>query len=168
MFNEQEQNIMIMALMYLKNDYTQEDLADLRIGINGYEDDWDLLEITIQKLMEDLVGPTWDEEATTANLKMAEERMQRRKQRWNTKTAVVGMTITKLAHDAKAGHKLNSTGCQAVGKPTRRWTCTNVLNSTVTVQKTFDTNDLGRAGGGRARRKPFDTNDLRRLKKTSE
>ena len=69
MFNEQEQNIMIMALMYLKNDYTQEDLADLRIGINGYEDDWDLLEITIQKLMEDLVGPTWDEEATTANLK---------------------------------------------------------------------------------------------------
>ena len=69
MFNEQEQNIMIMALMYLKNDYTQEDLADLRIGINGYEDDWDLLEITIQKLMEDLVGPTWDEEATTENLK---------------------------------------------------------------------------------------------------
>ena len=81
LLSEQERNIIIMALMYLKNDYTQEDLADLRIGINGYEDDWDLLEITIQKLMEDLVGPTWDEEATTANLKMAEERMQRRKQR---------------------------------------------------------------------------------------
>tara|TARA_R100001244_G_C5092688_1_gene116791 strand:+ start:65 stop:304 length:240 start_codon:yes stop_codon:yes gene_type:complete len=77
MFNEQEQNIMIMALMYLKNDYTQEDLADLRIGINGYEDDWDLLEITIQKLMEDLVGPTWDEEATTANLKAATKKRTR-------------------------------------------------------------------------------------------
>ena len=77
MFNEQEQNIMIMALMYLKNDYTQEDLADLRIGINGYGDDWDLLEITIQKLMEDLVGPTWDEEATTANLKAATKKRTR-------------------------------------------------------------------------------------------
>ena len=79
MFNEQEQNIMIMALMYLKNDYTQEDLADLRIGINGYGDDWDLLEITIQKLMEDLVGPTWDEEATTANLKAATKKRTRHK-----------------------------------------------------------------------------------------
>jgi len=79
MFNEQEQNIMIMALMYLKNDYTPEDLADLRIGINGYEDDWDLLEITIQKLMEDLVGPTWDEEATTANLKAATKKRTRHK-----------------------------------------------------------------------------------------
>ena len=79
MFNEQEQNIMIMALMYLKNDYTQEDLADLRIGINGYEDDWDLLEITIQKLMEDLVGPTWDEEATTENLKAATKKRTRHK-----------------------------------------------------------------------------------------
>ena len=67
MFNEQERNIIIMALMYLKNDYTPEDLANLGIDDDG--DGWAVFERTIQELMEDLVGPTWDEEETTANLK---------------------------------------------------------------------------------------------------
>ena len=69
MFNEQERNIIIMALMYLKNDYTPEDLAALGIDDDG--DGWTWLEETIQELMEDLVGPTWNEEATTANLNRA-------------------------------------------------------------------------------------------------
>ena len=74
---EQDRNIIIMALMYLKNDYTPEDLADLGIDDDG--DGWTWLEETIQELMEDLVGPTWDEEATTANLKTETAKRTRHK-----------------------------------------------------------------------------------------
>ena len=67
LFDEKERNIIIMALMYLKNDYTREDLEGL-----GFEDErfpLQLFEVTIQNLMEDIIGPTWDEEETTKNLK---------------------------------------------------------------------------------------------------
>jgi len=74
---EQDRNIIIMALMYLKNDYTPEDLADLGIDDDG--DGWAVFEGTIQNLMEDLVGPTWDEEATTANLKTETAKRTRHK-----------------------------------------------------------------------------------------
>tara|TARA_Y100000004_G_scaffold150203_1_gene172415 strand:+ start:223 stop:423 length:201 start_codon:yes stop_codon:yes gene_type:complete len=48
MFNETERNIITMALMYLKNDYTEEDLADLGMGCKGI-----LLERMCQKMIED-------------------------------------------------------------------------------------------------------------------
>ena len=69
LFDEKERNIIIMALMYLKNDYTPEDLADL--GIDDDEDGWAAaaFEDVVQNLMEDIIGPTWDEEETTKNLK---------------------------------------------------------------------------------------------------
>ena len=83
MFNEQEQNIMIMALMYLKNDYTLRDLKELGYG-KTIDEFTDVLtprivafEDIVQNLMEDLVGPTWDEEATTENLKAATKKRTR-------------------------------------------------------------------------------------------
>ena len=71
LFDEKERNIIIMALMYLKNDYTPEDLADLGIDDDIYEDGWAAaaFEDVVQNLMEDIIGPTWDEEETTKNLK---------------------------------------------------------------------------------------------------
>ena len=53
MFNETERNIITMALMYLKNDYTEEDLADLGMECKGI-----LLERMCQEMIEDFVGPT--------------------------------------------------------------------------------------------------------------
>ena len=87
LLSEQERNIIIMALMYLKNDYTLRDLKELGFGktVDEFLDPLTCrviaFEDIVQNLMEDIIGPTWDEEATTANLKMAAERMQRRKQR---------------------------------------------------------------------------------------
>tara|TARA_R100000808_G_C2125781_1_gene136105 strand:- start:271 stop:549 length:279 start_codon:yes stop_codon:yes gene_type:complete len=63
MFNETERNIITMALMYLKNDYTEDDLADLGMECKGI-----LLERMCQEMIEDFVGPTWDEEATAKNI----------------------------------------------------------------------------------------------------
>ena len=87
LLSEQERNIIIMALMYLKNDYTLRDLKELGYG-KTIDEFTDVLtprivafEDVVQNLMEDIIGPTWDEEETTKNLKMAAERMQRRKQR---------------------------------------------------------------------------------------
>jgi hypothetical protein len=67
MFSKLEKKIIIMALMYIKNDYTQENLEDL--GIDDDRDGWDKFEATVQVLIEDFIGPTWDEEAKTAPLK---------------------------------------------------------------------------------------------------
>ena len=75
---EQERNIVIMALMYLKNDYTPEDLESLGFG-NTIDEGWDEFEAVVQELFEDLVGPTWDEEVTTANLKTETAKRTRHK-----------------------------------------------------------------------------------------
>ena len=75
---EQERNIVIMALMYLKNDYTPEDLESLGFG-NTIDKGWDEFEAVVQELIEDLVGPTWDEEVTTANLKTETAKRTRHK-----------------------------------------------------------------------------------------
>ena len=73
MFNETERNIITMALMYLKNDYTEEDLADLGMGsCEGI-----LLERMCQEMIEDFVGPTWDEEATARNLEKYQQKLFR-------------------------------------------------------------------------------------------
>ena len=65
MFNKLEKDIIIMALMYFKNDYTEDDFDDLNAGTHL---PWQVEEI-IEKLIEDFVGPTWDEETTTENIK---------------------------------------------------------------------------------------------------
>ena len=67
MFGELEKKIIIMALMYLKNDYTADDLSDL--GLDYVEvADGNEFEKICQILIEDFIGPTWDEETTTANI----------------------------------------------------------------------------------------------------
>ena len=64
MFNELEKNIIVMALMYFKNDYTDEDLDDLGMPSLGQT-----VEETIHHVIEDFIGPTWDEEATAEFIK---------------------------------------------------------------------------------------------------
>ena len=70
MFSKQERNIIIMALMYFKNDYTEDDLIDLRLRD-------DLLKPMVQTLIEDFIGPTWDEETTAKNIKRETEKRSR-------------------------------------------------------------------------------------------
>jgi hypothetical protein len=67
MFTDLEKNIIIMALMYMKNDYTPEDLKEL--GLKATESGCAKFEDKIQTLIEDFVGPTWDEEGTLETIK---------------------------------------------------------------------------------------------------
>ena len=66
MFSEYEKRTIVMALMYLKSDYTPEDLSDLEparvAGINGRDNR--PFDDMVQVLIEDFVGPAWDEETT--------------------------------------------------------------------------------------------------------
>ena len=79
MFSEIERNIIIMALMYLKNDYTPDDLEDLGLADAASEigREWGFEE-KVQHLIEDLVGPTWDEETTVENIKRETEKRSRK------------------------------------------------------------------------------------------
>jgi hypothetical protein len=67
MFSEQEKGIIIMALMYFKSDCSVTDIKNLGFDINdhgvGECDDM------VQVLIEDFIGPVWDEEATAENIK---------------------------------------------------------------------------------------------------
>ena len=81
MFTDQEKNIITMALMYFKNDYTRDDAEELGFDLVAEEDDvcsngvcLDLETIT-QELIEDLIGPTWDEDQTAINVAEMQERM---------------------------------------------------------------------------------------------
>ena len=77
MFGELEKKIIIMALMYLKNDYTADDLSDL--GLDYVEvADGNEFEKICQILIEDFIGPTWDEETTTENIKRETEKRTRK------------------------------------------------------------------------------------------
>ena len=62
MFSEQESRMIIMALMYFKNDCSVTDIKNLGFDVNdngvGKCDDM------AQALIEDFIGPVWDEEAT--------------------------------------------------------------------------------------------------------
>jgi len=62
-----------MALMYFKNDCSVTDIKNLGFDINdhgvGKCDDM------VQVLIEDFIGPTWDEEGTAANLAEMQGRM---------------------------------------------------------------------------------------------
>ncbi len=73
MFTKLEKNIIIMALMYFKNDYTEDDFDDL----NAHPRSPRQVEKVIEKLIEDFVGPTWDEETTTKNIKRETEKRSR-------------------------------------------------------------------------------------------
>ena len=83
MFNEQEKNIITMALMYFKNDYTRDDAEELGFDLVAMDDDVSSegvcleLESVTQELIEDFIGFTWDEEQTAINVAAAQERMTR-------------------------------------------------------------------------------------------
>ena len=72
MFNKLERNIIVMALMYFKNDYTDDDLDGLGMPNLGMT-----VEETIHHMIEDFVGPTWDEEQTTENIKQETKKRSR-------------------------------------------------------------------------------------------
>tara|TARA_R110002051_G_scaffold86470_1_gene152299 strand:+ start:203 stop:433 length:231 start_codon:yes stop_codon:yes gene_type:complete len=76
MFNEQEKGIIIMALMYFKNDCSVTDIKNLGFDINGHGvgecDDM------VQVLIENFVGPTWDEQTTDENIKRETEKRTRK------------------------------------------------------------------------------------------
>ena len=78
MFTDLEKNIIIMALMYMKNDYTPEDLKEFGLKATGsgcakFED-------KIQVLIEDFVGPTWEEAATLDAIKLQTANHSRNKE----------------------------------------------------------------------------------------
>jgi hypothetical protein len=50
---EQDRNTIIMALTYLKNDYTPEDLESLGFG-NTIDEGWDKFETVVQELISEL------------------------------------------------------------------------------------------------------------------
>ena len=75
MFSEIERNIIIMALMYLKNDYTEDDFNDL--NTLRFQPTKEKFEEDIQNLIEDFIGPTWDEETTVENIKRETEKRTR-------------------------------------------------------------------------------------------
>lgn len=78
MFNEQEKNIITMALMYFKNDYTSEDAEELGFDLSAMNEMvLPELENITQELIEDFIGFTWDEEQTAINVAAAQERMTR-------------------------------------------------------------------------------------------
>jgi len=71
-FDAQERDIVIMALMYLKNDHTAKDRRLLSIPSSK------LIEEKVQLLIEDFVGPTWDEEGTAEEIKKQCDRLSRK------------------------------------------------------------------------------------------
>ncbi len=79
MFSQQEKNMIIMSLMYFKNDYTPEDAEELGFDLNAMDEMVQPeLETIAQELIEDFIGPTWDEETTTANVAKMQERLKRK------------------------------------------------------------------------------------------
>ena len=89
MFNEQERKTIIMGLMYLMTDHDDYDLIDLgfsttkhgegkRVAIERSEAAARFEEFCLD-LIEDIAGPTWNEEKTTKNLKMEAAKRTRHK-----------------------------------------------------------------------------------------
>ena len=74
MFNETQKRIIIMSLMYFLNDYTADDQDDC--GCEFWEEE--KFDGVIQELMEDFVGPTWDEQTTDENIKRETEKRTRK------------------------------------------------------------------------------------------
>ena len=68
MFSDQEKSIIIMALIYFKNDCSVEDIKELGFDVN--DNGCDTCETMVQTLIEGFVGPTWDEEATSEAIEL--------------------------------------------------------------------------------------------------
>ena len=81
MFNELEKRVITISLMYFLNDYTEEDLNDCEQVVHSLNYDpvaaRESLDKTIEELIESFVGPTWDEETTTKNIKRETEKRSR-------------------------------------------------------------------------------------------
>ena len=75
MFSDQEKDLIIMALIYFRNDCSVDDVKELGFDINnnGVEN----CEEMAQTLIEDFIGPTWDEEATAEALREHQLRLFR-------------------------------------------------------------------------------------------
>ena len=66
MFSDQEKDLIVMALIYFRNDCSVEDVKELGFDIN--DNGVEKCEEMAQILIEDFIGPTWDEETTAKNL----------------------------------------------------------------------------------------------------
>ena len=88
LFDEQERKTIIMGLMYLMTDHDDHDLIDL--GFSTVESDGKTVAVERSEaaaqfeefcldLIEDIAGPTWNEEKTTKNLKMEAAKRTRHK-----------------------------------------------------------------------------------------
>ena len=75
MFSDQEKSIIIMALIYFKNDCSVEDIKELGFDVN--DNGCSKCETMAQTLIEDFVGPTWDEDQTDVNVAATQEQMTR-------------------------------------------------------------------------------------------
>ena len=67
MFSDQEKDLIIMALIYFRNDCSVDDVKELGFDIN--DNGVEKCEAMAQNLNEDFIGPTWDEEATAKALR---------------------------------------------------------------------------------------------------
>ena len=75
MFNDQEKNLIVMSLIYFRNDCSVDDIKELGFDIN--DNGVEKCEAMAQKLIEDFIGPTWDEEATADALALHQLRLFR-------------------------------------------------------------------------------------------
>jgi len=90
LLNEQERQTIIMGLMYLMTDHNDSDLIDLgfstlmtcgeRLEVERSEAAAQFEEFCLN-LIEDIAGPTWDEEETRKNLKTETAKRTRYKSR---------------------------------------------------------------------------------------
>ena len=62
MFNEQEKDLIVMSLISFRNDCSVDDVKELGFDIN--DNGVEKCEAMAQTLIEDFIGPTWDEDAT--------------------------------------------------------------------------------------------------------
>jgi hypothetical protein len=77
MFEDRERNIIIMALMYLQNDYTFNDLKRLGFTALTGQDGVEAFEDKVQLLLEDFVGPTWDAKGTAESIEQERKKCTR-------------------------------------------------------------------------------------------
>ena len=71
MLTDQEKNTIIRALMFFKKDCDSQDVDILNF------DTREECQSVVQTLIEDFIGPTWDEETTTANINAVIKSLQR-------------------------------------------------------------------------------------------
>ena len=75
MFSDQEKNLIVMALIYFRNDCSVDDVKELGFDIN--DNGVEKCEEMAQTLIEDFIGPTWDEAATAEALGITQLRLFR-------------------------------------------------------------------------------------------